>query len=72
MRMGMSRIELIEAGLKLLNEKKIESTTNSDGAIEAFKSISHALNYIHEFVRGSYSIVDEDCAIYNMLFTLTK
>ncbi|WHA04770.1 hypothetical protein N3Z17_06000 [Candidatus Bandiella numerosa] len=68
----MSRIELIEAGLKLLNEKKIESTTNSDGAIEAFKSISHALNYIHEFVRGSYSIVDEDCAIYNMLFTLTK
>ena len=67
----MSR-ELIEAGLKLLQNKKIKEGMDSDGAIEAFKSISHALNYIHEFVRGSYSIVDEDCAIYNMLFALTK
>ena len=70
--MGMSRIEPIEAGLKLLNETKIESITSRDNAIEAFKSISHALNYMHEFVRGSYSIVDEEGTIYNMLFALTK
>ena len=27
---------------------------------------------MHEFVRGSYSIVDEEGTIYNMLFALTK
>lgn len=67
----MSKKEIIQKGLELLNEKKIQET-NSDGAIEAFKSISHALNYMHEFVRGSYSIVDDDGKIYDMLFGLTK
>ena len=68
----MSKQEIIQKGLKLLQSKKIEEEMDRDKAIDAFKSISHALNYMHEFVRGSYSIVDYDGKIYDMLFGLTK
>ena len=64
--------EKIKKGLELLQKKNIESEIDKSSAIEAFKSISHALNYMSEFVRGSYSIVDDDGSIYNMLFDLTK
>ena len=63
--------ELIKAGLELLQNPKIEAMDKNE-AIKAFKSISHALNHMHEFVRGSYSIVDGDGSIYKMLFDLTQ
>ena len=69
-RVVMSK-ELIKSGLELLQNPKVE-VMNKNDAIEAFKSISHALNYMCEFIRGSYSIVDRDGSIYKMLFDLTK
>ena len=62
----------IERGLSLLNSKNIDGVNDKSSAIEEFKSISHALNFMQEFVRGSYSIGDENGAIYEMLLALTK